>query len=225
MRESKIELMILTFLLKGEDVPIYEEDVEALNMAINSLEQEPTTKNDLGVDAVSRQAINIYIDYILNHGMGKKKSFDFIKKFVTNLSSVTPQEQFKPMVEIDLYSVIKQKYIEREVLDKLRAEIETLEEGITSYHNDRPWVYKDEVLKIIDKYMGENKEKKMNNWVKVKIENNIDNYKNYDIIYLNINQVVSINIDTNEVTLSNGTVKLASTNDLIKITKEISKNS
>ena len=65
----------------------------------------------------------------------------------------------------------------------------------------------------------------MNNWVKVKIENNIDNYKNYDIIYLNINQVVSINIDTNEVTLSNGTVKLASTNDLIKITKEISKNS
>ena len=33
------------------------------------------------------------------------------------------QEPFKPMVEIDLYSVIKQKYIEREVLDKLRAEI------------------------------------------------------------------------------------------------------
>lgn len=33
------------------------------------------------------------------------------------------QEPFKPMVEIDLYSVIKQKYIEREVLDKIRAEI------------------------------------------------------------------------------------------------------
>lgn len=30
----------------------------------------------------------------------------------------------QPMVEIDLYSVIKQKYIEREVLDKMRAEIE-----------------------------------------------------------------------------------------------------
>lgn len=29
----------------------------------------------------------------------------------------------EPMVEIDLYSVIKQKYIEREVLDKIRAEI------------------------------------------------------------------------------------------------------
>ena len=53
---------------------------------------EPTTKNDLGVDAVSRQAINRYIDYILSHGMGKKKSFDFIKKFVANLTPVTPQE-------------------------------------------------------------------------------------------------------------------------------------
>ena len=47
------------------------------------------TKNDLGVDAVSRKAINEYIDYILSHGMGKKKSFDFIKKFVANLPSVT----------------------------------------------------------------------------------------------------------------------------------------
>ena len=40
-------------------------------------------------------------------------------------------------------------------LDKIRAEIENLEEGITSYHNDRPWVYKDEVLQIIDKYRTE----------------------------------------------------------------------
>lgn len=38
------------------------------------------------------------------------------------------------------------------VLDKIRAEIEALEEGITSYHNDRPWIFKDEVLAIIDKY-------------------------------------------------------------------------
>lgn len=40
-------------------------------------------------------------------------------------------------------------------LDKIRAEIENLEEGITSYHNDRPWIYKDEVLQIIDKYRTE----------------------------------------------------------------------
>lgn len=70
------------------------------------------------------------------------------------------QEPFKPMVEIDLYSVIKQKYIEREVLDKIRAEIADLEEGISSYHNDRPWIFKDEVLQIIDKCMTESEEEK-----------------------------------------------------------------
>jgi rubredoxin len=52
--------------------------------------EKGTTKNDLGVDAVSRQAINGYIDYILSHGMGKKKSFDFIKKFVANMPPATP---------------------------------------------------------------------------------------------------------------------------------------
>lgn len=37
-------------------------------------------------------------------------------------------------------------------IEQIRAEIEAIEEGITSYHNDRPWVFKDEVLQIIDKY-------------------------------------------------------------------------
>lgn len=50
-------------------------------------------------DSVSRKAINGYIDYILSHGMGKKKSFDFIKKFVANLPTVTPQE---PKTENDV---------------------------------------------------------------------------------------------------------------------------
>ena len=39
-----------------------------------------------------------------------------------------------------------------DVLDNIRDEIEAIEEGILSYHNDRPWVFKDEVLEIIDKY-------------------------------------------------------------------------
>lgn len=38
------------------------------------------------------------------------------------------------------------------ILNKVRAEINDIEEGISSYHNDRPWLYKDEVLEIIDKY-------------------------------------------------------------------------
>lgn len=59
------------------------------------------------------------------------------------------QEPFKPMVEIDLYSVINQKYIEREVLNKIRAEIEEIQtyDGI---YIDRAYV-----LEIIDKYKAE----------------------------------------------------------------------
>ena len=50
----------------------------------------------------------------------------------------------------------KREALEQEtILDKIRAEIEALEEGIFSYHNDRPWIFKDEVLGIIDKYMAE----------------------------------------------------------------------
>lgn len=37
-----------------------------------------------------------------------------------------------------------------EVLAEIKAEIEKLDEGITSYHNDKPWVYKSEVLEILD---------------------------------------------------------------------------
>lgn len=40
------------------------------------------------------------------------------------------QDPFKPMVEIDLYSVIKQKYIEREVLDKIREQMKNFLRGV-----------------------------------------------------------------------------------------------
>ena len=47
---------------------------------------------------------------------------------------------------------------QKPVLDKVRAEIDELEEGISSYHNDRPWVFKDEVLQIINRYKAESEE-------------------------------------------------------------------
>ena len=56
------------------------------------------------------------------------------------------QEHDKPMVEIDLYSVIKQKYIEREVLDKIRAEIKAMSGDIETIAD---------VLQIIGKYKAE----------------------------------------------------------------------
>lgn len=51
-------------------------------------------------------------------------------------------------------TVLPEDYKDRknDILDKIEAEIKDFEEGITSYHNDRPWIFKDEVLEIIDKY-------------------------------------------------------------------------
>jgi hypothetical protein len=58
--------------------------------------------------------------------------------------------------QVKLYQLKTERGLEQEsILDKIRAEIENLEEGISSYHNDRPWIYKDEVLQIIDKYKAE----------------------------------------------------------------------
>ena len=45
-----------------------------------------------------------------------------------------------------------------EILDKISAEIKELDEGITSYHNDKPWLYKSEVLEILEKYKKEGAE-------------------------------------------------------------------
>lgn len=66
------------------------------------------------------------------------------------------QEQDKPMVEIDLYSVIKQKYIEREVFDKIRAEIE--KEAFTDVNNSK-FISVNRVYQIFDKYKAESEGK------------------------------------------------------------------
>lgn len=44
-------------------------------------------------NCISRQAVLDYIRRILNQGTGKKKSFEFIQKYVENLPSVTPKEK------------------------------------------------------------------------------------------------------------------------------------
>ena len=111
-----------------------------LGKAIKELEQEPCE------DAVSRK---FFLRDLLLKAQGEKDvSIKWLEEYINSLPSVTPQEPFKPMVEIDLYSVIKQKYIEREVLDKIRAEIEA-----------EPYISKMEVLEIIDKYKAESENK------------------------------------------------------------------
>lgn len=52
-------------------------------------------------DLISRQAVMDYIHRILNQGTGKKKSFDFIQKYVTNMPSVKPQEPTGHWIIID----------------------------------------------------------------------------------------------------------------------------
>ena len=84
------------------------------------------------------------------------------------------QEPFKPMVEIDLDYVIKQKYIERDVLDKIRAEIAEYgsimvsyaftkdtktDKGIEKLVSDVLKEAKEQVLEIIDKYKAESEDK------------------------------------------------------------------
>lgn len=79
-------------------------------------------------------------------------------------------EQQQPMVEIDLYSVIKQKYIEREVIDKIRAEIAEYgsicvtyaitdktktDKGIEKLVSDVLKQAKEQVLNVIDEYKAE----------------------------------------------------------------------
>ena len=97
-------------------------------------EQEPTTKNDLGVDCISRaEAIKcLECDFDITGKENMKTVVNYINSAhdkIVNLPRVK-QEPFKPMVEIDLYSVIKQKYIEREVLDKIREQIKSNLRGV-----------------------------------------------------------------------------------------------
>lgn len=56
-------------------------------------------------------------------------------------------EQDKPMVEIDLYSIIKQKYIEREVLDKITEIIDPLRHLSIDEMSGIEW----DILRVIDK--------------------------------------------------------------------------
>ena len=169
---------------------------------IKVLEQEPTTKNDLGVDAVRRKAVLNTLDNMDSALDNEDRTVETYKKLLKEcykvLPSVTPQEPilekdgtlivttehyknvgrvlvqygtngtlfyqdqepFKPMIEIDLYSVIKQKYIEREVLDEIRAEIEEqVLESLSDGGDD--WFTAEKVnecLDIIDKYKAESEE-------------------------------------------------------------------
>lgn len=130
----------------------------AIHSVIEELEQEPCE------DTVSRQAV---IETIFVQGSAEKLEIDFAKllllqRAIKALPSVIPQEQFQPMIEIDLDYVIKQKYIERNVLDKIRAEIkkEIDRDDHADEYCDGYYDGMRNALAIIDKYKAESENKK-----------------------------------------------------------------
>ena len=124
----------------------------------DGLEQEPCE------DAISLASVfeimgNLMsIPYDFDRSITEKDVSESMDK-IRELPRVTPQEPFKPMVEIDLDYVIKQKYIEREVLDKIRAEIEHLQTYMLC-KGDTKKIELADVLEIIDKYKAEIEPKK-----------------------------------------------------------------
>ncbi len=56
------------------------------------------------------------------------------------------------LIEIDMYSVIKQKYIERDVLDKIISEATSKKISYTDHDKDTYRRGVNDVMKIINKY-------------------------------------------------------------------------
>jgi hypothetical protein len=129
----------LNNLLNADDIPFYyKPTIKAVmnTIALGSFEI-PTgsiTKNDLAVDCINKAE---FVQKLENETMGLQSwQKALLYQVMDDCHSVTPQEPFKPMVEIDLYSVIKQKYIERDVLDKIRAEMESRREEVSKKHSE-----------------------------------------------------------------------------------------
>lgn len=129
----------------------------AIENAIKALKQEPC-EDAVSVTSVFEIMGNLLsIPYDFDRNITEKDVSESMDK-IRELPTVTPQE---PMVEIDLYSVIKQKYIEREVLDEIRAEIVKKHLSVmekNDFESGRTYGY-EEILEIIDKYKAESEVK------------------------------------------------------------------
>ena len=131
-REEAIEYLKRADVTVGREIKT--KTAKALEMAIKALEQESTTKNDLGVDCVARQDIERYIEGFINE-YTPKEELEFINlelDGLKHLPSVTPQEP---------------------ILDKIRAEIEDID--APNYDFEGFYKCQSEVLQIIDKYKAE----------------------------------------------------------------------
>lgn len=89
-----------------------------------------------------------------NYGHGCKGIYDGDKDKVVNaIYHGTPLDSNSEKAEVQAYfdgEAYGWEQGRKALIDEVKAEIEKLDEGITSYHNDKPWVYKSEVLEILD---------------------------------------------------------------------------
>lgn len=82
------------------------------------------------------------------YNLKQAKSVPYRKATFIKINELLDElEQDKPMVEIDLYSIIKQKYIEREVLDKITEIIDPLRHLSIDEMSGIEW----DILRVIDK--------------------------------------------------------------------------
>ena len=129
--------------------PMY---LDALNMAIKALEQEPCT------DAISRAEV-------LSHaktewGNGHEQPFDYVEvDVIKQLPPVTPQytdTEIQKMQDLEFAEIQKAYEIGKEegseVLDKIRAEMEQIKEAEYQIYGKGSWRFVDKCLEIIDKY-------------------------------------------------------------------------
>ena len=91
-----------------------------------------------------------YVDFLRSQD---EISYDIYSGLIDGIDTLE-QEPFKPMVEIDLDYVIKQKYIERDVLDKIRAEIKQMDFDFGDFY-DHTSTIREMVLEVIDKAESE----------------------------------------------------------------------
>ena len=133
------------------------------------LEQEPTTKNDLGVDCISRAEMLKYQEYL--HGKMSNEENHKLWKFIKDLPSVAPQEPqiFKWCDTCREYdqekhcchrwskvirdTVEEMKQEPEPILDKIRAEIAELSHYYPMGHDYQIAITR--CLAVIDKYKAE----------------------------------------------------------------------
>ena len=144
-----------------------------------ALEQEPTAKNDLAVDKLLAGCEKMSFEIEIFNKPLRVVALDAVKNIVKGLPSVTPQEPqtFKWCTTCKEYDQekhccprwskvirntveeLKQEYIEREELDKIRDEIEQeiIPRNSDQYDHEAMWQNMGlrMALKVIDKYKAE----------------------------------------------------------------------